>query len=360
MLKVRILWLVAGLLLVSCAIPEAPPGGPEDKTPPEVTATRPLAGASGVPTDTKIEIEFSEKMRTVRFERSVELFPAAKVSKARWKKNLVSIEFEEPLHPDTTYIVSVKAGFADAHNVRSDRPFDFAFATSAQIDTGSIAGTVYFRRKPSNKAVVKLFVLPKDSSFTPASTRPDREVLAKEDGTYEFGYLPAREVPFVLFAFHDANGNTVFDRDNEVGETLPDTLVLAGARPRLVLQDIYIVDPKEPASITGFVVNATKYDSVPVTITLHEAADTVPPTYITRADDKGDYTFRSVLKGVYALYAFLDLKRDSVCGSYPCPEDSTTECREFCVSYPESVRVSPGDEIRLMNLRLEAPTGAKE
>lgn len=360
MAKIRTLWLIAGLLVVSCAIQEPPPGGPEDKSPPEVVATRPSAGSSDVPADARIEIEFSEKMNTTRFERNVELSPSARIAKARWKKNTVSLEFEGLLHPDTTYIVRVKAGYADAHNVRSERPFDFAFATSAQIDTGSVAGTIHFRRKPSDKAIVRLFVLPKDSTFAPDAARPDRETFTDKDGTYELKHLPARGGSFLIFAFQDANGNAVFERDSEVGEVFRDTLVLSASLPRLTMNDIYIVDPKEPGSITGTVVNATSYDSVRVSVALHESADTLRPTYITICDEEGDYTFRTVLKGAYALHAFLDLKRDSLCGEYPCPADSAAACREFCVSYPESVRVSPGDEIRLKEMRLEAPVAPKE
>jgi uncharacterized protein (DUF2141 family) len=272
----------------------------------------------------------------------------------------VTIDFEEPLHPDTTYIVRVKAGYADAHNVRGERPFDFAFATSAQIDTGSIAGTVHFRRKPSEKGAVRLFVLPKDSAFAPDAARPDRETLAEKDGAYEFKNLPARGGSFLVWAFHDANGNFVYDRDSEVGQVLRDTLVLEPGRPRLILQDIHIVDPKEPASVTGVVVNATTCDSIRVSVSLHEPGDTIPPAYFTLADEKGNFSFKNVLRGVYALHAFVDLKRDSLCGTYPCAADSTMACPEFCASYPESVRVSPGDELELESLRLEASPGAKE
>lgn len=360
MLKTRIACLIAGLVAASCAIPEPPPGGPEDKTPPEVLATRPEAGASGIPADAAIEFVFSEKMSTTRFDRLVELSPAAKIARARWKKNAVTIEFEGPLHPDTTYLVRVKPGYADAHNVRNDRPFEFAFATSAEIDTGSISGRVYFRRKPSEKGVVRLFALPKDSVFAPEAARPDRETTTQKDGAYEFRHLPARGGSFVVWAFHDTNGNGVMDRDGEVGAALPDTVALSEGRPRLELQDVVIVDPKEPASVAGVVVNATPYDSVRVSLALHEAADTLPPTYFVRADDGGRYAFKSVLKGVYALHAFIDLRPDSVCGAFPCPGDSSRACPEFCATYPESLVISPGDEVRLKDLRLEETGKGKE
>ena len=352
-MKSPLLWFFFGLLAASCAIPEPPPGGAEDKTAPEVGATQPANGSSGVPVDTKVEVKFSEKMAATRLEKSFEVSPRATIAKAHWKKDAVVLEFDEPLHPDTTYVIRLKPGYTDAHSVRSNRPFEFAFATSAEIDTGSITGRVYFRRKPTGKAVVRLFVLPKDSSFTPGTARPDREVNTAEDGAYELKYLPARMVPFLVWVFQDENENYVFESEREAAAAIPDTLLLGPERPRLERQDVYIVDPTEPAVITGRVVNATPYDSILVTVTLHEVTDSLPPTYCVRADVKGHFSFDKVLKGLYTLHAFIDLEKDSVCGSYPCAKDSTARCPEYCVTYPESLVVAPGDNVQLRDMRLE-------
>ena len=359
-MKSALVWFLFGLLAASCAIPEPPPGGAEDKTPPEVGVTQPANGSSGVPVDTKVEVKFSEKMAATRLERLFEISPRATIAKAHWKKDTAVLEFDAPLHPDTTYVVRLKQGYADAHNVRSNRPFEFAFATSAEIDTGSIAGRIYFRRKPTGKAVVRLFVLPKDSSFTPETAGPDREVSTAEDGAYELKYLPARGVPFLVWVFQDENGNSVFEPEREAAAALPDTLVLGLERPRLELQDVYIVDPTEPAVVAGRVVNATPYDSFLVTVSLHEVADSLPPTYCVRADAKGHFSFDKVLKGLYTLHAFIDLEKDSVCGSYPCAEDSTARCPEYCVTYPESLVVAPGDNVQLKNIRLEGSATKEE
>lgn len=353
-MRKSLFWFLVGLLGASCAISEAPPGGPEDKSPPAVSGTQPASRATGVPADTKVSITFSEKMAAARFERAFEISPRATISKARWKGDTVVLEFEEPLRPDTTYVFRLKPGYADAHNVRSERPFELAFATSAEIDTGAIAGRVYFRRKPTGKGVVRLFVLPRDSSFAPETARADRETNTGEDGAYELTYLPCRSIPFLVWAFEDANGNGVFEAESEAAADLPDTLRLERDRPRLELQDVYIVDPKEPAVVAGRVLNETPYDSILVTVTLDEAGDSLPPTYCVQADSKGRFSFGKVLKGLYALHAFIDVEKDSLCGTYPCAEDSTARCPEFCVTYPESLLVAPGDNIQLKDIRLEA------
>jgi hypothetical protein len=352
--------LVVGLLGSSCAISEAPPGGPEDKTPPVVSGTEPANASTGVRADTKVAITFSEKMTAARFERAFDISPRATIAKAHWKKDTVVLEFEEALHPDTTYVFRLKSGYADAHNVRSERPFEFAFATSAEIDTGSIAGRIYFRRKPTGKAVVRLFVLQRDSSFTPESARADREITTDEDGAYELKYLPARSVPFLVWAFQDGNGNGVFEAESEAAAVLEDTVMLERGRPRVEREDVYIVDPKEPGAVAGRVVNETPLDSILVTVTLAELSDSLPPTYCVRADSKGRFSFGKVLKGLYSLHAFIDLEKDSLCGTYACTEDSTARCPEYCVTYPESVLVAPGDNIQLKDVRLEGRARKEE
>ena len=361
-MRTQIAWILLSILSIlaaSCAIPEPPPGGPEDKTAPQAVATYPADGESGVSPDADVEIEFSERLSGARFDRFVEFSPDVTIAKTRWKRNRLIVELSDTLHADTTYVVRIRPGYTDAHNVRSDRTYEFGFATSSAVDTGSIAGRVYFRRKPSGKAVVRLFVLPKDSSFTPEAARPDREVATAGDGAYELKYLPPRGVRFLLWAFEDDNTNSLFEPEREAAATLADTLVLGEHVTRLELQDISIIDPREPGLVVGRVLNATPLDSIPVTVTLHEVRDTIPPTYCVRADKQGRYKFENVIRGTYALLAFLDLKSDSLCGTYACPGDSSAACQEFCAEYPESVIVSPGEERRLKDLRIEA-TATKE
>jgi hypothetical protein len=355
-----IAWFFVAALAASCAIPEPPPGGPEDKTAPEPIATVPVDGSAGVNPRARIEIEFSERLSGGRFDRFVEFSPEVKIAKTRWKGKRLFIEPEGALHADTTYVVRVRPGFTDAHNVKSDSGYEFAFATSAVIDTGAVSGRVYFRRKPAEKGVVSLFVLPRDSSFVPDAARPDRDAITGEDGSYRLDYLPQRSVSFILWAYNDDNANSAFDREKEAAALFADTLTLGERVSRLENVDIWIVDPREPGVVAGRVINASGLDSVPVTVTLAEERDTIPPTYWARADAGGRYKFENVLRGRYVLRAFVDLRSDSLCGTYPCPGDSVSGCVEPCAGYPDTVTVSPGDELRLKDLRLEAAARKEE
>lgn len=345
--------LLSALALSACAIPEPPPGGPEDKTPPSVEGTIPADGEAGVAPDQDITILFSESMSRSRLERSVQFYPPASLSGVKWKKDRVILKLEEPLHPDTTYVVELQPGFADAHNVRSEKGYRFAFATSAHIDSGVVSGHVLFRRKPTPKGVVRGFVLPKDSTFAPEATRPDRQVSTNVDGAYELDRLPTSGRGLVLWAFEDGNSNSAFDASSEFGAIYADTVVLGPSITRRDGIEISIVDPTEPAEVTGHIDNRTSFDSVLVAVTMHEIGDTVPPTHYFLADLAGDFTYDRVLKGAYIVYAFLDFHVDSLCGDFPCPDDTTRACPEPCVQYPDTVIVEPGQKIRLDDLTLE-------
>ncbi len=341
------------LAAVSCAIPEPPPGGPEDKIPPEVVETYPADSSAGISPGSNIRITFSEKMTREKLERQLSFYPNVIIKKTKWDDKTITIEPEKPLHPDTTYVVNLKSGFQDHHRVASTEAYQFAFATSAHIDSGRISGSIYFRRKPTEKGYVHLFVLPKDSSFAPEVTRPDRENPTDANGRYEFLFLPTDNVEFLIWAYQDESKNSRFDRPKEVGELYPDTLRLTPDMPILAGKDLMIVDPSEPGEVSGAVNNLTEFDTVAVSVALYAANDTTPPAYYSRCDLKGAYAFTSVKGGVYALKAFVDLAVDSLCGDYPCPQDTTLNCAEPCVQYPDSVRVEPGMKLKMDDLVLE-------
>ena len=51
--------------------------------------------------------------------------------------------------------------------------------------------------------------------------------------------------------------------------------------------------------------------------------------------------------GEYIVRAFLDLRADSLCGTYPCASDSARACLEPCTRLPGTVTVKPGGTVEL-------------
>ena len=89
-------------------------------------------------------------------------------------------------------------------------------------------------------------------------------------------------------------------------------------------------------------------------VTMRELADTLPQVFYTRCDPQGRFILPP-LQGSYILTALMDYLPDSLCGTYPCVDDSTRECLEPCATYPDTVVVEPGDKVQLEELILEPP-----
>jgi hypothetical protein len=344
--------LLVASATVACAVEAPPPGGPIDDIPPKVVGTVPTSDSAGVDPGTAIAITFTEDMTRTGLERLFNTLPEIEIGTVRWDGRTISIQPLNPLHPDTTYIARLKAGYRDKHKVPRENDHWWAFATSAAIDSGTISGTVLFRREPTRKGVARCFFLPVDSVFVPQAARPDRESNTDDKGGYTLGYLPSRGNRFIVWAFEDKNDNGEFDPNNEFGQTYIDTVVLTPTAPFQSDVNIAIVDPTEPASVAGVVVNRSGYaDSLGVTVTLSpDSADT--PAYLTFCDTTGSYAFNSVKMGRYILRAFIDVVPDSTCGWFPCFDDTSRMCAEPCAVMPDTLALDPGQEVQVDSLYL--------
>jgi len=352
--RIGIILLFLVSIVLSCAVPVPPSGGPADKTPPQIISTVPSEGSSGVNVDSQISFEFSEKMAKNKVERLFVSYPRMEIGGADWSGNSLTIRPGELLVSDTTYVISLKKGFRDAHNVKSESSYRLAFATGTHIDSGFIEGIVKFRRRPSSSAVVRCFLLPKDSSFAPASARPDREAETDDKGVFRFVRLPTNNASFIVWGFMDANGNADFEKGKEFGNVHPDTILLstnAYSSSGLVID---IIDPTEPGTISGSIRNETGGDSLPVSVGLYSFSDSIEAvSYYNYCDKAGSFKFMRIESGQYRLKAFIDILRDSICGYYKCFQDTSKMCREPCVEYPDSINLDPGGNILLKTLILK-------
>ena len=313
----------------------------------------PVGDSAGVAADSPIRITFSEDMTRGRIDRLLRFSPPIEIEEAKWEGRTAVIYPRGGLHPDTTYMVTLRAGVQDNHRVVSKTDFRFAFATSAHLDSGQIAGSVLFRREPAANGVVNLYVM-RDTVFVPSATRPERQARVGEAGDYTVGYLANAGQRYIVWAFEDRNKNATFDPDGDVGYTGADTVTLTTNVPIATGLDFYIVDPDEPAIVNGRIVNESGIDTFFVAVALYADGDTLPPAYYTACDTTGLYEFNQVHAGRYQLKAFVDMHVDSLCGDYPCGPDSSLLCVEPCVIHPDSVIVSPGGEMKMTPIELRA------
>jgi len=186
------LWFFLAGMLVSfgCAKIQAPPGGPEDKTPPEVLSVTPETGTVNVDRFAPVRIDFSEPITKDKIEDAVYISPRpSEEPEYRWEKNTLLIKWTDSLAADITYLITVAARIADRRGNRLAEPLMMAFSTGAAIDSGTINGRVYEGAKQASSAQVLLFRLPLDSAGAVFEV-PDYLTECGADGIYEFSYLP--------------------------------------------------------------------------------------------------------------------------------------------------------------------------
>ncbi len=335
-------WALASL---ACAVSVPPGGGPEDRAPPTVSSTVPRPDSTGVDPGSPIRIGFSESMERQRVERLVVVTPPIEIKKVHWEGNTLLIETACGLARDTTYVVRLKPEYQDRHNVTATQWHEFAFATgSAPLDTARIEGKIMLKRGPAARAIARCFRIGVNDTLDIERDRPDRETVANRDGVFALRYLPSNGERFLVMAFADQNDNRVFDADTDPAAVYADTVIMAPAVPKVTGVDLSLLDPKEPATVKGTVTNESGIDTSRVMVAIYDAADSTRAAYRAVCDSTGAYEVSSVKPGSYILHAFVDVKTDSLPGTYPCPSNPKG-CREPGVRRPGTLRVKAADQV---------------
>ena|GEM_PF-1958277 len=210
-----VLLTLAASVFFGCAKIQSPPGGPEDKTPPEVVSTTPEPGAVNVDRLAPVRIEFSEPVIKDKIGEAIYISPPPPTDpKFGWEKNAVLIKWQDSLAANMTYLVTVAARVTDRRRNRLAGPFVLAFSTGPAIDSGVITGIVFDGEKPAADAEVLLFILPLDSGKAIFNS-PDYITESGPDGAYSFSYLSAGSYRAV--AASDKNKNRRLDIGEKAG-----------------------------------------------------------------------------------------------------------------------------------------------
>jgi hypothetical protein len=163
--------------------------------------------------------------------------------------------------------------------------------------------------------------------------------------------LPADDSKWLLRVFKDLDGDAIYSEGKEFAVLYPDTIVLRPFRESVADIRLTIIDPHEPASLSGSIANETGFPIAP-TVRLQPIARGAM-AIAARSDSTGAYALRKVPPGDYIFSAFIDIKADTLCGAYSDPHDSTRTLSEPCISLPDTIKLKPGEEKKLEALTLK-------
>jgi hypothetical protein len=342
-------WGLIAAAVTACAVMEPPTGGPEDKIPPKIVKIVPSPDSAGVARNSPIRISFSEKLGGDSFKNRVDIYPRHTFDRVEVEGDRLEISFSELL-PETTFCVLLKSGYKDNHNVASKENFIFHFATTGEIQTGRISGTVMYKSKPDSNGIVKLYEIRTDTFINFQKELESRIAFCSRMGAFSFEALPADSSRFVLWAFTDSNDDGLFTAGQEFSALFPDTVLLTSRNRGVEDLSINIIDPNEPGSVTGRIINETGIN-LPVTV-LFTPVLPGERRIVAVADSTGHFTMK-LPPGGYLIQAFVDVAADSACSEYPQPEDSTVMLREPCLALPDTLVVKPGEPRNLEPATLE-------
>jgi len=236
-------------LLESCAAVAPPLGGPRDRTPPRRIGSSPDSAARNV-SQRFVRLLFSEPVVTKDLGKNLLITPQLPPDnpyKLREDRNSVTLLFEKPLDPNTTYSFNFRSAVVDITEGLPATNAALTFSTGAVLDSGKVSGTVLdvLTLKPIAEASVGLY-READTAGVKRG-RPYYTVLTDKSGNYSLSFLKAG--PYKIYAVADKNGNGRFDEGEKIAY-LPAPIAIAGSTGTPVPLVLTLPDQRPPLLTT--------------------------------------------------------------------------------------------------------------
>jgi hypothetical protein len=223
-------WLTAIIIFsLSCAVREAPKGGPADTTPPTIMTVEPSDGSVMLPVNATFSITFSKNMRQENTEAAIFLSPVFwDFPNFKWSGRKLTVIPPENLKANTTYILTIGAGALDIHNNKFGRSQNYAFSTGAAIDSGLIAGAIFSADGQRTVTVYDIWAYSLgDTAVTNFWFRiPDYATQVDSTGGFRIEHLGAGR--YLVLAINDKNDDLFWDPSAEELGLPPGIFTLKG------------------------------------------------------------------------------------------------------------------------------------
>jgi uncharacterized protein (DUF2141 family) len=236
-------------LLESCAAVAPPLGGPRDRTPPRRISSSPDSAARNVKQQF-VRLIFSEPVVTKDLTKNLLItpqLPADNPYKLREDRNSITLLFDKPLDPNTTYSFNFRDAVVDITEGLPAKNAYLNFSTGAVLDSGRLSGTVtdLLTAKPVAEASVGLYREADTAGVRRG--RPYYSVLTDKEGKFNLSFL--KSGAYKIYAVADKNTNGRFD-DGEKIAYLPAPITIAGDSSKPVALVLTLPDRRPPLLTT--------------------------------------------------------------------------------------------------------------
>ena len=209
-------WMLACIVLASCAQVGSPSGGPKDETPPELVSAFPALGATEV-NDRRMVLEFDEYVKASNWRSQLLVSPpldGAVELEVRGRE--VWVSWDEALRAQTTYVFQFGDAVADVNEGNAATNLRHAFSTGSVLDTLSIRGRVLDALTGDAQSEMRVMLFPGSWSVDSvlAGATPSYVATTLEDGRFDVSFLPSAS--FHVLALRDENRNYAWEPGEDV------------------------------------------------------------------------------------------------------------------------------------------------
>lgn len=222
-LRQNIHWFLYPLFLLSCAKQTAPTGGPKDTIPPVLVTSRPYNQQTNF-NATSLQLTFNESLVLNNPKEQIIITPdLGNKFEAQAKKNTISIKFDAPFIPNTTYSLNFRDAIQDITEKNPAENLKLAFSTGTYIDSLTIAGTVLdlLKATETKDATVALY---QTDTFNIFRHKPTYFTKTDPEGRFQLTNLKPGN--YFIYAFDDKNKNLIVESKSESYGYLTQTIDL--------------------------------------------------------------------------------------------------------------------------------------
>ncbi|MFD2786898.1 Ig-like domain-containing protein [Hymenobacter rubripertinctus] len=211
--------------LSGCAAISSPEGGVRDTTPPKLVGTTPANGARNV-RGQSVRLEFSEQVQVKDLAKNLIVAPlldADNPYKLREDRTALTLTFDKPFAPNTTYSFNFGEAISDITESNKAANARVSFSTGPELDSASVRGAVMdvLSQQPVENVSVVLY--PEADTANIRRGRPYYLARTDKSGRFALDYLKAGR--YRAYALADKNQNNRYEEPELIGY-LPDLLTV--------------------------------------------------------------------------------------------------------------------------------------
>lgn len=310
-----LLLLLLTVLISSCAMKVAPEGGPKDKVAAKIVEIEPASGTRNIMPD-GITFSFDDYIdRSVR--NAFVIQPSTRFSTS-YAGDEVEVSFEEPLKPNTTYVITLGTEWKDLRGNTPAEAVTMVFSTGPDLDSGRVTGSITTQKKQNLAALLYVGADTLSASFDPRTRKPEYRMPIGTSGNFVIGGL--RDARYRLLVIRDDNKNFLLDANEDFVFAPEDLDIISGASypqqlllgPSVTAQTDTVIPSDstkldsvrvDPGNIIGSFADSLDLKG-PYLLRLRSTTDMVIRS-ISLAGD-GAFTVDSVPPGSYAMDIVID------------------------------------------------------